>query len=129
MIDPGAQAFTRLGIQIAGIAVRFERIVGFAPNAATTSASVIAIVRKYALDTVTISETGYASSKPGAIRQGDREVLVMAADLEAAGFPLPVKKNDRVVIEATGDTFSIITVDAYHRAMAGCIEIEAAGSQ
>ena len=128
MIDGSAEAFTRLGIQLVGIPVTFERVTGFAPNATTISATVIAKVMKYVLDTVTVAETGYPASKQGAIRQGDREVLVMAADLATAGFPLPVLKSDRIVL-ATGDTLSIIAVDANKRAMAGCIEIDAAGVQ
>jgi hypothetical protein len=128
MIDASAEAFTRLGIRMVGIPVRFERVTGYAPNVVTTSATVIAKVMKYALDTVTVSETGYPASKQGAIRQGDREVLVMAADLAAEGFPLPVLKSDRIVL-ATGDTLLIIAVDANKRAMAGCIEIDAAGVQ
>jgi hypothetical protein len=128
MIDGSAEAFTRLGIQLVGIPVRFERVTGYAPNVVITSATVTAKVMKYALDTVTVSETGYTASKPGAIRQGDREVLVMAADLAAEGFPLPVLKSDRIVL-ATGDTLLIIAVDANKRAMAGCIEIDAAGVQ
>ena len=129
MIDPSAEAFTRQGILLVGIPVRFERVIGFAPNATTLSAAVTAKVMKYALDTVTVSETGYPASKQGAIRQGDREVLVMAADLAAQGFPLPVLKSDRIVISETGDTLNIIAVDAHKRAMAGCIEIDAAGVQ
>jgi hypothetical protein len=129
MIDPSAQAFTRMGIMLVGITVRFERVVGFAPNATVITATVTAKVMKYAMDTVTVSETGYSASKPGAIRQGDREVLVMAADLAAQGFPLPVLKSDRVIIAETGDTLSIIAVDANKRAFAGCIEIDAAGVQ
>ena len=128
MIDASAEAFTRLGIQLVGIPVTFERVTGFAPNATTISATVTAKVMKYALDTVTVAETGYPASKQGAIRQGDREVLVMATDLAAQGFPLPVLKSDRIVL-ATGDTLSIIAVDANKRAMAGCIEIGAAGVQ
>ena len=127
MIDPGAQAFTRQGVMLVGVPVTFERVVGFSPNATTISATVTAVVRKYQLDTVTVAETGYSASKPGAIRQGDREVLVMADDLAAAGFPLPVLKSDRIVIAATGDVINIIKVDAYKRAFAGCIEIDAAG--
>jgi hypothetical protein len=129
MIDPSAEAFTRMGIMLVGVTVRFERVAGFAPNATTISATVTAKVMKYALDTVTVAETGYPASKPGAIRQGDREVIVMAADLAAQGFPLPVLKSDRVVIDETGDTLSIIAVDAHKRAFAGCIEIDAAGVQ
>ena len=129
MTDPSAEAFTRQGILLVGIPVRFERVTGFAPHATTISATVTAKVMKYALDTVTVAETGYPASKQGAIRQGDREVLVMATDLAAQGFPLPVLKSDRIVLLATGDALNIIAVDANKRAMAGCIEIDAAGVQ
>jgi len=127
VIDLSAQAFTRQGIMLVGIPVTFERVSGYAPNVVIISATVTAKVMKYALDTVTVAETGYSASKPGAIRQGDRQILVMADDLAAAGFPLPVLKSDRVIVP--GDTINIIAVDANKRAMAGCIEIEAAGVQ
>jgi hypothetical protein len=127
MIDPSAQAFTRQGILLVGIPVTFERVTGYAPNVVIVSATVTAKVMKYALDTVTVAETGYSASKVGAIRQGDRQILVMADDLAAAGFPLPVLKSDRVIVP--GDTINIIAVDANKRALAGCIEIEAAGVQ
>lgn len=126
--DPSATAFTRQGILLVGVPVTFERVQGFAPNVVIISASVVAKVMKYSLDTVTVAETGYSASKPGAIRQGDREVLVMADDLSAAGFPLPVLKSDRIVLP-TGDVLNIISVDANKRAMAACIEIDAAGVQ
>ncbi len=128
-VDPSAQAFTRQGIMLVGVQVTFERVTGFAPNAMTISATVTAKVMKYALDTVSVAETGYSASKPGSIRQGDREVLVMAADLAAQNFPLPIRKNDRVVVVETGDTLNVIAVDANKRAMAGCIELDVAGSQ
>lgn len=128
MNDLSATAFTRQGIYLVGIAVTFERITGYAPNVIIVSASVIAKVMKYALDTVTVAETGYSASKPGAIRQGDRQIIVMADDLAAAGFPLPVLKSDRIVLP-TGDVLNIIAVDANKRALANCIEIDAAGVQ
>ena len=42
---------------------------------------------------------GYTAAEiVGSIIQGDERVLVIADDLEAAGFSLPVKTSDKVVI-------------------------------
>src|ERR1700676_1342592 len=118
------RAFARLGL---AISVTFKRETGFAPNPVTTvTANVTAIVRDYAPDPTSPRQEGYPSTRMGAITEGDRMVIVMASDLQAAGFPLPIRKNDRVVIVDTGDELNIVDVDAYKRATAGAIELKAA---
>ena len=51
----------------------------------------------------------------------------MATDLANARFPLPVRKNDRIIIVDTGDELNVVDVDGFKRAVAGAIERKAAG--
>jgi|GEM_PF-2376610 len=119
------RAFARMGV---AVSVTIKRETGFAPGPVTTvTASVMAIVRDYQPDRPSASREGYSSSEVGGLTQGDRLVIVMTSDLQAASFPLPVRKNDRVVINATGDELNVVDVDAYKRAAAGAIELKAAG--
>lgn len=121
------RAFARLGVTLS---VTFKRMTGFAPGAVTVqSATVMAVVRDYMPDTTSPRQQGYPATKPGAITEGDRVIIVMATDLANAGFPLPLRKNDKAVIVDTGDELNVIDVDAYKRAAAGAIELKAAGVQ
>ena len=125
-----AQSATRAAIALAGQPVTFQRVTGVAPNATLTpanGASVTAVVRDYVLDTTADAQAGYSASQPGAITQGDRLFIVMAADLAAAGFPVPVQKGDQILIAASGELLSVVRVDAGKRYLAGAVEIFAAG--
>ena len=118
---------TRRAIYAAGgVQVTFTRVTGVAPNAVTKSATVKAVVRHYKIDTRETGQEGFKPASPGAITQGDREILVMADDLAAGGFPLPVQKGDKIAA-ATGEKMHVISADALKRSVAGCIEIQAAG--
>lgn len=117
------RAFARQGV---AVPISLRRITGFAPNTATVSADIVAIVRDYVPDTTVVAETGFAASKQGAITQGDRVIIVMADDLAQKRFPLPVRKNDRIMLPS-GDVLNVIAVDAAKRAAAGAIELKAAG--
>ena len=72
---------------------------------------------------------GYASTKLGGISENDRQIILMTSDLQAARYPLPLRKNDKIIIVETGDELNIIEVDAYKREIAGAIELRAAGVQ
>lgn len=121
-------AFAELGVQLAGVAVTFNRISGYAPNVTViASASINAIVRAVTADTTEVAATGYSASQVGSISQDDRLVIVMAADLTAAGFPLPVMKGDQVVLPATSETLEVTKVDPYKRALTGAIEVTVTG--
>lgn len=128
MADPAIKAayeraFARLGVSVP---VTFKRVTGFAPGAVTTlTAAVNAVVREYNPDTTSVAQTGYAATKMGAITEGDRVVIVMAPDLAAAGFPMPLLKNDKIIMD-TGDVLNVVAVDAYKRAAACAIELKAA---
>jgi hypothetical protein len=118
------QAMTRRRIyDSAGAAqVTFQRVTGLAPNVTIVSATVTAIVRNYQPDGVAESQTGYSGSQVGAITLGDRQILVMASDLAAQNFPLPLKKGDNALVADTGEKLKITRVDMTKRAIAACIE-------
>jgi hypothetical protein len=110
-----------------GMQVIVKRVTGFAPNpTASISAWVVAMVTDYQPDTTQPAQTGYAATKMGAITEGDRLVILMATDLEAKRFPLPLQKNDKIIIVDTGDELNVIDVDGYKRAVAGAVELKAA---
>jgi hypothetical protein len=127
MIIPSAVAATRHAIELRGARVTFTRVTGFAPNTSSFSASVLAIVQNYVADSGVVARTGDSASSPGAITQGDRQVLVMTEDLKRLRFPLPLTKNDKITLSSTGEQLNIVSVDAGKRAIAGCIECSAAG--
>lgn len=128
-IDPNAQAAHELAVKTVGQSVTFGRQSGLAPHVTVTSATVTAIVRDFVVDTTTTAASGYAASQVGSITEGDRQLIVMAQDLAAAGFPLPLQKGDTATIAATGEVLTIVRVDAAKRFMAGCIEAFGSGVQ
>lgn len=127
-VDPTIQAATRRALYRAsgGLQVTFSRITGVAPNATLVSATVTAVVRNYLIDTQEAAQEGFSGSMIGGITQGDRQILVMADDLAAHGYPLPVRKSDEIAVES-GEKMNVTRVDALKRAIAGCIELVASG--
>lgn len=131
-LDPSIQAAYVSAIRRLGITVTFQRVVGTAPNATISpagGASVQAIVRNMLQDSTAAAEAGYATGNVGALGQADRMVIVMASDLAAAGFPLPLQCGDQVLLPADmgGEILSIERPDIAKRAIAGAIECSAAG--
>lgn len=126
-IDHGLASSSMRSIRRVGQSVTFERMIGFAPNVTTISANVLTALRGKAPDTVEPRASGYGASQPGGLSETEREFLVMASDLAAAGFPLPLQRGDKIIITATGERLSVLRVDAGRRAIAGVIEITAAG--
>lgn len=135
MGDPNITAAYGRALAKAGITVTFQRWSGAAPNRnLVASATVTAVVRDYAPDGAAESQTGMSGSKQGAITQGDRMIIVLASDLAAQRFPLPVLKNDRIQLPSyasgiEGDYLNVTEVDPYKRAAAGAIELKASGVQ
>jgi hypothetical protein len=74
-----------------------------------------------------MAQAGLGASTPGAVPQDDRLVIVMADDLAAAAFPLPVAKGDLIVLSLSAEQLMVTRVDPYKRAFAGAIELTAAG--
>lgn len=54
-----------------------------------------------------------ANSLSGTIMQGDQMVIVLKSDLDAAGFPVPIKNSDKMV--SGGRTMIVQSVDANTR--------------
>lgn len=132
MTDVGAQAAYATAINQIGLTVTFQRVVGTAPTATLAplnGAVVKAIVRGVAPDTVETSASGYSASQIGALGQGDREVIVMAADLSAAGFPIPLQCGDQILLAAEdgGEVLSVTRPDPAKRKIAGVISCLAVG--
>jgi hypothetical protein len=132
--DPNALAGYRRALAKRGQSVIVRRISGVAPNAVKFDARVSAIVMDY------LAKPPVEGMRPeGEITLGARNVIVLADDLAGANFPLPVAKNDKVVINPTeaalgegtaaGDEeLNILSVDPNKRGVAGAIDIVAMGS-
>ena len=120
------QSAYRRAIQRTGELVTVRRVSGTAPRTASFSVEVYANVQTYAPETTEPSEAGYSASQLGGITQNDRKVIIVAQDLADARFPLPVQKNDKIVL-ANGDVLNVTGVDEHKRQLAGAIELTAAG--
>lgn len=136
MVDSSAQALYEQAIASTGQPVTFQRLVGQPPSVTISppgGATVTAVVRNYAPDATQEAASGYSASQVGNLTEGDRQILVMAADLDAQGFPLPLQKGDRVVLQAAdetppaGEVLVLTRVDAQKRKLAGCIEAAGVG--
>ncbi len=127
--DPGIVAGYRRAMVRRGFAATIQRINGEAPRTALVSAEAIpVVVLDERADPTAGTGTGYGSGDVGGLPQQSRTMLVMVADLEAARFPLPLAKNDRVLLTESGELLNITDVDAEKRALGGCIELKVAGT-
>ncbi len=129
MTDAGIVAAYERAIARAGQPVTFERRNGVAPNIAIFTATVKARVMTFAPDAGSVGRTDFSENKLGAITQTQRKIIVLASDLQAAGFPLPLKKNDKAIITTNGvtETFNVTAVDPNTRQLGGAIELDIAG--
>jgi hypothetical protein len=121
MVDLNAQEAYRRALAVTGQVVMFQRVTGQAPNAVTFSAQVTAIFRAYQPAT----PIGGAMVRSAEITEGQREFIVLSDDLAQAEFPLPLLKNDKIVVGT--ETFNITEVDPGTRIYAGAIEGKAVG--
>lgn len=126
--DPSMQAAYRRALAKTGETVQIQRITGVAPTATIFSVSVNANVQDAMPDPRLLAESGYGASKIGAITQTRRKVIVMASDLAALSFPLPVQKGDKIVTADSGK-LTVSDVDSHKRSIAGAIEIDAVAVQ
>jgi hypothetical protein len=128
MTDVSSVSAYREAMAVAGVPITLQRVSGYAPNVTVTSAvSLNAIVRNVQPDTTSTAESGLSASQPGAITQADRLIIVLADDLAAANFPVPVDRGDQIVLPDSAEVLNVLRVDAYKRRIAGAIEIFAAG--
>jgi hypothetical protein len=128
MTDPSVVAAYRNAFAVNGVAVIVQRYSGVAPEVRTfSSASVTAIVRQVQPDGTAAAQSGLGASMMGGIDQADRLVIVMADDLAGQDYPLPIAKGDQIVLPDSTEILNITRVDPYKRAIAGAIELFAAG--
>lgn len=122
MTDPGVVATYRRALARRGEPVTFRRVTGQAPNAVTFSATVQAMVADYVPqgDVMPIK-------REGGITQGARKIIVLAEDLALARFPVPLVKNDKVVVGDIPAALNVESVDGKKRALAGAVEVVATG--
>lgn len=133
MVDQNALAgYRRALARAGGQTITFRRVSGQAPNVATFDATVTAIFRDY----VPTTPVG-ASTRNAAITEGLHEFIVLECDLVDARFPVPLRKNDRILLgyddgswsgfPEPGVLFNITEVDYGKRIFAGAIEGRAVG--
>lgn len=119
-VDPTIRDAYRRALDRAGQQVTFVRVIGNPPNATDVQATVTARVWHYEpLPDV------MAIKPEGGITQGNRKIIVLNDDLLGAGFPVPLRKNDKAIVE--GETLNITRVDPNTRELAGAIEAMAEG--
>jgi len=120
MRNANALAGYRRAIAARGEPVIVRRINGTAPDVATFDAQVTAIVMDY------LPRPPVADVKPeGEVTLGARNIIVLDEDLKRARFPLPITKNDKVVVR--GEELNIASVDPSKRGVAGAWDIVAMG--
>jgi len=115
MIEPNAVEGYRRMLARIGRHVTFRRVTGQAPNTVTTDVKVRSVFRNY-----TPSTPLGGTARSYSITEGLREFIVLASDLRSGGFPLPLEKNDKLIVE--DETFNIVEVDDGTRHIAGAIE-------
>jgi hypothetical protein len=126
--DPAATAFMRTAIHTTGVPVTMQRVFGYAPAPVWTfSADLTARVAKVAANRAAPARDGLSATAPGALTQDDRTVRLMADELAAERFPLPVAKGDKIILAAGGEAFEVSEVDDYTFAFAGAIELTVTG--
>jgi hypothetical protein len=122
-IDENAKAGFRRTLHKTGIRLVFRRVTGQAPNATVADYPVEAIFRSY----MPATPIGGAVA-PDAISEGDRQFMVLDEDLREAGFPVPLVKNDKIILSENGpETFNIVDIDYGTRRSAGVIQGRARG--
>ena len=126
-LDPAVRDAYRRALQRRGQRVIVQRILGYAPNSAAISVEVDALVADVIGDAAAADRTGYRSTEPGGITQDNRNVIVMAQDLELGRFPLPVQKRDKVILMRSGEQYDVATVDLEKRSLAGAIDLTVTG--
>ena len=142
-VDATLAAATARHIYRRGVPVTFRRVVmsttppsilptvtdnSTSPPTVTVGATVTVSMRDMTPDTTQTSESGISASQTGSVQQFDRFMIVMASDLAAASFPL-LRQGDQIVLGADlgGETLSVVKADPAKRAIAGAIEVFAAG--
>ncbi len=115
-MDAAGAARARRGIKRRGHVISFRRLnrVGAVLNRADVKAV----------------SAGYAPTElVNGVTAGTRHLIVSRLDLEAAGFPVPPVKGDRIFFGAALDVETTIgSVDIDHREYLGCYDIVTTGN-
>lgn len=106
--------------QVCGQDVTFKRVTGNAPSASTATATVRAVVKDYVPSTP--RDLG-SFAREGGVSQHMRTIIVLESALNTAGFPIPVKKNDRVIVK--GETWNVVEADLNSRDYGGAYVLKA----
>ena len=122
MLDANIIAGYRRAIARRGVQVTFQRITGQAPNVTTSEAMVDAIVMDFQVEASVMS-----INPEGSVTLGDRMVIALTDDLLLQQYPLPVRKNDKILVR--GEWLNVETVDPNKRGLAGAVEIHARGAK
>lgn len=120
MANAGAVQSYRRAIQKTGQDVTFRRITGRAPRTAFFDA----IVKAHVVDASAKDATQLEISN--GVKQNSKSLIVLASDLEAAGFSTPpVTNTDKVMIQ--GSVYTITNVDTNTREYAGAYHVRVIG--
>lgn len=115
-MNAGEAAAARRDINAVGQSVSFRRMTTTMPQTVSNQADVKAAVEGYKPEEL-----------QNGITQGHRRIIVSILDLQAANWPLPVKKGDRIVLSGGRET-TVQTVDPDHREYLGCLDISVSGA-
>jgi hypothetical protein len=117
-MNAAAAKRTRDAIKRRGELISVRRMSATTPQTILNQADVKATV------------AGYAPVElVNGITQGSRRVIVSRLDLEAAGFPAPPKKGDRICLgESFANVTTIQAVDPDHREYQAVYEISTLGA-
>jgi hypothetical protein len=124
--DPKLAAMFARRIAARPEVVTLYRLTGAAPNVTSVSVTVTGSVVDVKSSTANQDVEGRVPN--GNIPQSAAEIIIMAQDLEAASFPMPVEKYDKITLSATGARLSISDVDMHKGARGGAVYIYADGA-
>jgi hypothetical protein len=115
-MNTASAARARASINRVGSVISFRRMSATTPQTIVSQADVKA------------TPAGYTPKELAAgITQGSSKFTVSRLDLEAAGFPVPLKKGDRVIL--SGNRIRTVdTVDPDHREYMGCYDVVVSGA-
>lgn len=116
-MDTAGAARARRGINRRGHTVSFRRMTATLPQTVVARADIKAVAHGYTPDQFVVGITA-----------GTRSLIVSQLDLEAAGYPVPPVKGDRIYLGKNLDQPTTIkSVDPDHREYLGCYDIVTEG--
>ncbi len=107
MLAAARATYRRMLAQV-GESVTVRRYIGLGAARVPTDAVVVARVIDYMPEQLV-----------GAVQHGDRNLIVLAEDLIASGWPVPPAKNDKIVVR--GRELNVEAVDDNTRRIGGVL--------